>query len=373
MSQNRLIVFAGGGTGGHLFPALAIVEWLRAVPGDLRFEFFCTQRPIDQRILSSWDVPFTIQPVQSFGFTPGRAFRFYKAWRQSLATCDEHFTRDRPAVVIGTGGFGSGPPVKAAARLGVPTAIFNPDAIPGRANRYLARSAKTVFAQWAQTANHFPKSTNVVATGCPVRTGFYNARCNADYAIFGLDPGLKTLLVTGASSGARTINDALIELAPELMQVAGWQILHISGAADEDRLRRIYAQGPIPACVVDFTEAMPAALRIADLTVARAGAVALAELVATSTPAILMPYPFHRDNHQTANAEMLVQHGTAIRLTDTKDPAKNAGQLRATLLPLMNNAPELLKMSKAALQYSNRDSAELVAQHILDLGNLVLH
>lgn len=373
MSPNRLIVFAGGGTGGHLFPALAIVEWLRTVPGDLRFEFFCTQRPIDQRILSSWDVPFTVQPVQPFGFTPGRAIRFYNAWRKSLALCVEHFTRDRPAVVIGTGGFGSGPPVKAAARLRVPTALFNPDAIPGRANRYLARSVNTVFSQWAQTADHFPKFTNVIATGCPVRRGFYDTRTNADYAIFGLDPSLKTLLVTGASSGARTINEALIELAPYLMQVDGWQILHISGGADEDRLRRTYAQGPIRAYVVDFTEAMPVALRIADLAVARAGAVALAELTATATPAILMPYPFHRDNHQTANAEMLVQRGAAIRLTDSIDPAKNAVQLRAALLPLMNNGTALSKMSTAALQNSNRDSTALVSQHILDLGNLVLH
>jgi len=363
-----LIVFAGGGTGGHLYPALAIIEWFRDHRPDVRFEFFCTERPIDAQILSKWNVPFTPLPVKPIGLNPRSAIRFLRAWRQSMKLCIASFSRELPAVVVGAGGFGSGPAVKAALRRGIPTALLNPDAIPGRANRYLGRRVRAIYAQWEGTAACFPASATVIATGCPVRKEFRNREIGTEHALFELDPVLKTLLITGASSGAQTINEAAIGIASNLAEVEGWQVLHISGEHDARRLQNAYKNAHVRAKVVPFTHEMAAALRVADLALARAGAVTLAELIATNTPAVLMPYPFHRDNHQTANAEMLVRQGSAIRLTDLKSATANAAQLQTELLPLMRRPDLLAGMAEKAKRSNAGDAARTISGHLLRLA-----
>ena len=362
------IVFAGGGTGGHLYPALAIIEWFRDHHPDVRFEFLCTERPIDAQILSKWNVPFTTQPVQPLGLNPRSALRFLRAWRKSLKLCTDLFNRKSPAVVVGAGGFGSGPAVKAALKQSIPTALLNPDAIPGRANRYLGRQVRAIYAQWDGTAACFPASATVITTGCPVRKEFRDPGPGTEHALFGLDPALKTLLITGASSGARTINEAVMDLASDLAQLDGWQILHISGELDVKRLKDVYEAARVKASVVPFTHEMAAALRLADLTLARAGAVTLAELAATSTPAVLMPYPFHKDDHQTANAEMLVRQGSAVRVSDLKSAPANAAQLRTALLPLMRQPDLLAGMAEKAKQSGVTDAAQVISEHLLKLA-----
>ena len=362
------IVFAGGGTGGHLYPALAIIEWFRDHHPDVRFEFLCTERPIDAQILSKWNVPFTTQPVQPLGLRPRIAIRFLRAWRQSMKLCNDRFNRESPAVVVGAGGFGSGPAVKAALKQGIPTALLNPDAIPGRANRYLGRKVSAIYAQWDSTAACFPASATVIATGCPVRKEFRDPGSGTEHALFGLDPALKTLLITGASSGARTINEAVMELASDVAQIDGWQLLHISGELDAKRLEEVYESAQVRASVVPFTHEMAAALRIADLVLARAGAVTLAELAATATPAVLMPYPFHKDDHQTANAEMLVRQGSAIRVADLKSATANADQLRTELLPLMRRSDLLAGMAAKAKQSDAGNAARTISEHLLKLA-----
>ncbi len=363
-----LIVFAGGGTGGHLYPALAIIEWFRDHRPDVRFEFLCTERPIDTQILSKWNVPFTTQPVKPLGLRPRSALRFLQAWRKSMRLCVDRFKREAPAVVVGAGGFGSGPAVKAALKRGIPTALLNPDAIPGRANRYLGRQVRAIYAQWEGTAACFPASATVIATGCPVRKEFRTHELGTEHALFGLDPALKTLLITGASSGARTINEAVMEFASSLAEVDGWQVLHISGDLDAKRLEDAYERARVRASVVPFTHEMAAALRIANLVLARAGAVTLAELVTTGTPAVLMPYPFHKDDHQTANAEMLVRQGSAIRLTDLKSATANAAQLRSKLLPLIRRPDLLAGMAANAEQSGAGDAARSISEHLLRLA-----
>jgi UDP-N-acetylglucosamine--N-acetylmuramyl-(pentapeptide) pyrophosphoryl-undecaprenol N-acetylglucosamine transferase len=308
--------------------------------------------------------------VQPFGLNPRSALRFLRAWRKSLSLCDDLFSGESPAVVVGCGGFGSGPALKAALNRGIPTALLNPDAIPGRANRHFGKRVDAIYAQWDGAAACFPPSANVLATGCPVRKEFCNPKSVTDYTPFGLDPTLKTLLVTGASSGARTINEAVLELAQDLAQLDGWQVLHISGERDAKQLAETYEASRVKAAVVPFTHEMAAALRLADLALARAGAVTLAELAATATPALLLPYPFHRDDHQTANAEMLVRQGSAIRLVDLKSAAANAVQLRAELLPLMRGPDLLHRMATRADQSGTGQAAETISEHLLKLAQI---
>lgn len=368
MSDQILVAFAGGGTGGHLYPALAVVEWLRQHHPGVRFHFWCTQRPIDADILSRAGITFSTQPIQPLRLEPSGLLRFYRTWRTSKAMCRESFRRDRPAVVVGTGGYGSGPAVRTAQRLGIATALLNPDAIPGKANRYLASGVDAVFVQWPESSRYFRSRVNVVATGCPIREGFCRSAPLAGHAAFGLDPARKTLLVTGASSGARTINDALCEIASDLAQLVDWQVLHISGSDDQERMVLVYAQAGVSAQVVAYTHEMPAALRIAGLALARSGAVTLAELTATATPAALMPYPYHGDQHQTANARMLTARGQAIMVPDAMDPQINAALLRRVLLPLMSNPERLAVMRAAARAAVGPNPTQAVAEQVLSLA-----
>ena len=196
---NSLVVFAGGGTGGHLYPALAIADALRGRLPDVRFLFFGTQRQIERRILDRAGFDLIQQPLPPLRLAPWHWAGILLEYRRSSRLCASHFDADRPAIVIGTGGFGSVPPVGKAARAGIPTVLLNPDALPGRANRYLAAKADVVFAQWKQTFDHMPHSTPVVACGCPVRAEFNHASREAGIQRFGLDSDRKTLLVTGAS------------------------------------------------------------------------------------------------------------------------------------------------------------------------------
>jgi len=369
MNSKPLIVFAGGGTGGHLYPALAVVEWLRD-HCEVQYEFICTQKTIDEKILLQWDVPFTTLPVRPLNLKPYTLPGFYLTWKKSLQTCIARFRSRRPLVVVGTGGYGSGPAVKAASRLKIPTALLNPDAIPGRANRYLSRMVNEVYVQWKETLPYFPSNAHPTVTGCPVRKDFQKAKSNLDYERFELSSQLKTLLITGASMGARNINEALILLAPALSEIRNWQVLHFAGIEDEPRIKQAYSESGVAATVRAFSDQMASAFRCADLVVARAGAVTVAELAASSKPAILLPYPYHKDQHQRINAENLVRQGTAILREDLKDPQANAAGLKETLLPLLMSNDQLSRLSVATQTSPSAKAAEVISQHILRLGGI---
>ena len=362
------IAFAGGGTGGHLYPALAIADALRAKRPGTRFVFFGTQRLIDHRILSSADCELVTQPFPSMHRAPWRLFRILTGFRQSSLLCRSLFASDRPAVVIGTGGLGSVPAVREAARVGIPTALLNPDAMPGKANRYLADSVNVVFAQWEETISQLPHASRVEVCGCPVRAGFNRATREAGAVRFGLDADRKTLLVTGASQGARTINQAVLANLDFLESQRDWQVLHLTGDPDLEEVQAGYAGRSVRASILPFTEHMPEALAAADLVVSRAGASTLAEITAMGRPAVLMPYPYHRDKHQLANARCLVRVAAARIVHDRIDPEENAPALRDVLEPLMTNADLRNAMAQAARRIGRGHAASQIADRIVELA-----
>jgi UDP-N-acetylglucosamine--N-acetylmuramyl-(pentapeptide) pyrophosphoryl-undecaprenol N-acetylglucosamine transferase len=184
------------------------------------------------------------------------------------------------------------------------------------------------------------------------------------HSIFALNPTKPTLLVTGASQGARTINEAVIGLASEIA-AAGWQVLHLSGSADRDRVQSAYTKANTPAVVLAFTDQMAEAMAAADLIVSRAGASSLAELLAMGKPSILLPYPFHRDRHQSHNGQVLVDAGAAIMLEDQKDASANIRALAPVLTMLMTDTAKREKMSQAARALGRPEAADLVAECIV--------
>ncbi|MBN1491985.1 MAG: UDP-N-acetylglucosamine--N-acetylmuramyl-(pentapeptide) pyrophosphoryl-undecaprenol N-acetylglucosamine transferase [Phycisphaerae bacterium] len=363
-------VFAGGGTGGHLYPALAIASELRTLRPDVRVSFFCTDRPIDRRILDAAGFESLPQTVRPFSTRPWRWPGFLTAWRGAIRRCVAEFRTMRPAVVIGGGGYGSDPPVRAAMRLGIPTAILNPDLVPGRANRALAQRVDRVFAQWAGTQRYLGDVPGFRAWGCPVRPAFGRADRADGVRRFGLDPDRRSLLVTGASQGARTINEAMIALAPRLAEVDGWQVLHLAGSADVDRVRIAYAAAGMAAEVLSFTDHMAEAMVAADLAVSRAGASTLAELTAAALPSVLLPYPFHRDQHQLHNAEVLRDAGAAVIVPDRIDVVANAPALADALLGLMAEPDRLAAMATAARNLARPCAAFDLATELLVLAGL---
>lgn len=365
--ESPLIVFAGGGTGGHIFPALAIADALRRRLPGVRFVFFATQRPIDRRVLAEAGCDLVQQTLPTINRAPWHWLRMCLGYRQSSLLCRSRFESDRPAVVIGTGGLGSVSAVRRAIRTGIPVALLNPDAVPGRANRYLAGSADVVFVQSEEAVRHFPGSARVVISGCPVRPEFNEVSREAGLARFGLDANRKTLLVTGASQGARTINEVVVSNLALLESHDDWQVIHLTGDLDYEDVHAAYTRRSIRASLLPFTDHMAEALGAADLVIARAGASTLAEITAVGRASILMPYPYHKDQHQLANARCLVRASAARIVHDKVDPARNGPALREVLERLMSDDELRGYMAAAARRLGRGHAASQIADYIVEM------
>jgi UDP-N-acetylglucosamine--N-acetylmuramyl-(pentapeptide) pyrophosphoryl-undecaprenol N-acetylglucosamine transferase len=300
----------------------------------------------------------------------GGLIAFWKSWRETKDLVKKIVRENRPAAVLGLGGYAAGVAVEVAAKRGIPTAILNPDAIPGRANQYLMRYSQAICCQFEASrekiaAEHREK---VQVTGCPIRSDILSRPSREDAAgRLGIDPLLKTLVITGASQGAQTVNEAAVRLLSTLT-LRGWQILHLSGKDHAESVRAGYRENSIAAGVIDFTPAMADVWAVADLAISRSGASSCAELTACGVPSILMPYPFHKDLHQRANARILADAGAAVLVDDEKDARKNAEKLQALIEPLLYDAAKRGAMAESAKKLGRPDAAEKVAAIITQMG-----
>lgn len=369
-------VIAGGGTGGHLYPGLAVAEALQRAHPDSDVTVFGTTRAIDRRLVAPRGYELVEQPVRPFTFRPWKWPGFLFAWRAAVTQARGRFEGRRPALVLGLGGYAAGPAIVAAADMGIPTAIFNPDAEPGRANRHLASKVDCVYVQWEATAARFATARRVVCTGCPVRPEFASwapgAVSTTDRRVaarrtLGLDPARRVVLVTGASQGARSINRAMLELADLWRARADWRVVHLTGEPDYDNCREFYARRSVDAHVVAYTEQMALHMASADLVISRAGASTLAEITAMGLPSVLLPYPYDRRQHQSANARVLVEAGAAVLVDDAADPETNAARLRPVLDDLLADDERRAALSAASARIGRTDAAERMAAELLQL------
>jgi UDP-N-acetylglucosamine--N-acetylmuramyl-(pentapeptide) pyrophosphoryl-undecaprenol N-acetylglucosamine transferase len=361
--------FAGGGTGGHIYPAIAVAqELLRAEPA-CEITFFCSQRPIDARIFSGTGFHFIPLPVRSFSRNPYEAFLFLKSLFSAKKLVTQTILSDRPgeAVLFGIGGFVSAPAVLAARSLKIPIAILNIDAVPGKANKLFARYAKDIFVQFEKTGRGFgPNHHKVMVTGCPLRPAFFNADKNVVITALNLSPKKKVLLVTGASGGAANINNVIGYLLDQLETFAAdWQIVHLAGIAHYDAVRTLYKQAKIHHRVLDYFDDMPSLLAATELVIGRAGAMSVAEFAASCTPAICLPYPYHTDKHQKLNAQYLVDAGCAVLVDDLCDTEKTARLLWPVLAELMSLGEKLQQMQQNCGRIVQPDAAAQISQKLL--------
>ena len=368
-ADSPLYVFAGGGTGGHIYPALAVAEALERLVPTARVRFFCSDRAIDARILSPTGYEFTPLAVRGLSVRPDHLAGFMVAQWQAYRRARLLLKTARPVVVLGTGGFASAPAVLAGHRLGLPVALVNVDAVVGRANRLLARFADRVFVQFEETTAQFRPAGSVKVVGCPLRKGFAQPDRSRAITQLGLDPARKTLLITGASSGAASVNRAMEHILPRLAQFASdWQIVHLTGLRDHERCRRAYDAASIAHALVDYYDEMPDLYAAADLLVGRAGAVSVAEYAAAGLPAVCLPYPYHRDRHQLRNAQPLVAAGAAVIVDDRPDdPEQTAEQLHEHLYVLMRDAARRRAMAEAAGKLARPAAAETIARWLVEL------
>ncbi|MEQ1851215.1 MAG: undecaprenyldiphospho-muramoylpentapeptide beta-N-acetylglucosaminyltransferase [Chthoniobacteraceae bacterium] len=324
-------VIAAGGTGGHLFPGVAVGEVLLArghevmlLISEKEIDAVATRGRDDFRIerIAGMGMPRLLSPA-IFGF----AWRF---WR-SLRHCKALFREWAPAAVLGMGGFTSTAPILAGRSRGVPVFVHESNAIPGRANRLNARFVTSVLLGFEECRRHFPKARCEV-TGTPIRNALLRPVDKiAALTRFGLTPGRTTMLVMGGSQGAHGINTAAGGALPKLKSYA-WQAIHLSGAKDESATRAAYESHGVPASVAAFHHQMEEAYGASDFAIARSGAASLAELSHFGLPAILIPYPFAADDHQTANAKIFEAAGAGVLLKESEATADGLSRQIASFL-----------------------------------------
>ncbi len=364
MVGNPLFILAGGATGGHLCPGIAVADALVQLEPDAQVVFACADRPTDHAFLDPLDYGMVVQPVRPMPGSVHGWWRFLRSWRAGRRLARTMVADLQPAAVLGLGGYAAGPAVREAAAAGVPTALLNPDAVPGRANRYLARRVEAIFTQYPQAESGFAPhlAAKIHCVGCPVRQFPAITRDEAIDAL-GLRSDRRTLLVLGGSLGALSINRAVGALATDLGGLSDqWQLLHLTGGKLEFSAERF---APTHTVALEFCRSMHLAYAAADAVLSRGGASTLAELVDRGLPAAVMPYPHHRDQQQMRNGQALVDAGSAVLIEDRLEPAENARALRQGLLPILRNPETLASMRRAAKKMGARQADRKVASWML--------
>lgn len=311
------VIVTGGGTGGHVYPALAIIDGLRSRHADWAVLYAGSPRGLEARVAPAKGIPF--EPVRARGLAGGW-------WGRLRALCDlvigylqarRLVDRWRPDVVVGTGGYVSAPVVAAAGRRGVPVVLLEQNVTPGKATRWLSRWAAVICCGWPPAAGTL-RAEQVLVTGNPVRRDILAATRAAGRAALGIDPDRPVILVTGGSQGARRINEAVLAAAP-LWRDRPWTVVHLTGPAHQESAgaatTTALAGGSLVYRPEAYLEDMAGAYAAADVVVCRAGALTLAEVTARGLPAVLVPYP-GAGGHQLENAAALAAAGAAVVVPD---------------------------------------------------------
>ena len=354
-------VIAAGGTGGHLFPGLAVGEVL--IARGHRVLLIISEKEIDS-LATQGRGEFRIERVPGVGMqskSPVALVQFALKFRAGLNQVKALYRDFAPSAVLGMGGFTSTAPILAGRSRKIPTFVHESNAIPGKANRLNGRLVTRVLIGFEECAQFFPAGKCEV-TGTPIRTSL-TERLDKTKALaaFNLAPGKPTLLVMGGSQGAHGINQALINALPQL---AGkpLQIIHLAGKQDETLMRESYAKAGIPAFVAAFSHQMQEAYSAADFTIARSGAASLTELSQFALPGILIPYPFAAEDHQTFNAKIFERAGAATLLPERETTGEN---LAKKLLWFLDDPARLSEASARSASLAPTHAAERVADVLL--------
>ena len=346
------IIIAGGGTGGHVIPALAIAQQLKKQFA-AEVLFIGTARGIETRLVPQAGFPLELIRVGALKNVSlvTRAKTMFDLPR-ALWSSGRIVSDFRPDVVIGVGGYASGPAMIAALRRRIPTLAFEPNVVPGFANRIVARFVSAAAVHFEETREYFP---NAKVTGVPVRAAFFQIAPK-------VAGGIPTLLVFGGSQGAHAINQAMIEsLAGLRAKVPALHVIHQTGERDYNSVQTAYQSAGISSEVHKFIDDMPGTFARADLLVCRSGASTVGEITAAGKPAVFVPFPRAADDHQNKNARALENAGAAVVVEESK---LEAAYLVETIVALLRYPARLRTMSEAAKSLAHPKAVEEIAEMV---------
>jgi UDP-N-acetylglucosamine--N-acetylmuramyl-(pentapeptide) pyrophosphoryl-undecaprenol N-acetylglucosamine transferase len=356
-AKSPFVAIACGGTGGHLFPGLAVAEELKK--RGCSVALLISPKDVDQQAVKSatgMEI-FTLPAVAlqnrnyiSFGYS------FWQSWRAAKKI----FKTRPPQAVLAMGGFTSAPPILAGNVFGAKTFLHESNTIPGRANRFLSRFVDEAFVGFSEAGARL-KARKVTTTGTPVRPQFQPREVSECRVALGLEPDRPAILVMGGSQGASGLNEMILTALP-LLAAKNWQWLHLTGTNDFEKVKAGYATRGINAVVKTFLAEMDQALGAATASVSRSGASSLAEIAAMRLPSLLVPYPTAADNHQFVNASAFEKTGAA-KLLEQKNSTPE--KVAAILTGLVEDEPERTKMQSALAQWHAPAAAEQITGIIL--------
>lgn len=359
------VLIAGGGTGGHLFPGVAVADEFKDRGISREVLFVGTEHGIEARVIPKEG--YALKFVRAEGVA-GKAFlkkmKGLFMFLLSLYDSLRILRSFRPDVVIGVGGYASAGIVLTACGKGIPTIILEQNSVPGFANRFLGRFVDAIAVTYQESISFFPKERTYL-TGNPIRKRILRRNEDLARSLFPLSRDRFTVFIFGGSAGARSINQAMIEALQHLMDIReNIQFLHQTGAADHEAVMGAYRRYDFKGIVVPFIYEMAEAYMVADMVVCRAGASTLSELTAVGKPAILIPYPYAASNHQEYNARKLEDMGAAKMIRDRE---LNGEVLAAAIRKLFQDGHLRRDMQKAAAAFGRVDAAEKVIALALNL------
>ncbi len=359
-TSSPFIAIACGGTGGHLFPGLAVAEEL--VRRDCEVTLLVSPKEVDQQAVRSL-IGIGVATLPAVGLTRGGALGFLAGFAKSYRSAKTLFRKKVPQAVLAMGGFTSAAPVLAGKKLGAKTFLHESNTIPGRANRWLAHFVDEAFVYFHEASGRM-SITRAQVTGMPVRSQFLEEidPSSARMAL-GLRADQPVILVMGGSQGASGINNSVLAALPNLISRApDLQFLHLTGANDVEKVQKAYAAHHRKAVVRPFLTEMEFALGAATVAISRSGASSLAELAAMKIPSILIPYPTATDHHQFYNALAFVESGAAKMI---EQPSATPEKLSQMILSLLKNPKQRVSIQQALSQWHSAQAAENIADRIL--------
>lgn len=360
-----LAVLSGGGTAGHINPALALAEVLQDRGCEVRFAG--TPGGVEARLVPAAGIPFT--PFEASGFNRNHSLTLPKALltiQKSTKAASRWFDEVQPDVVVGFGGYVCIPVARAAEQRGIPVVVHEQNSVMGMANKYLARKAAAVCLTYEHAKGSLSDTSRVHITGNPVRAGVFSATREQGRETFGIPADARLVLVTGGSLGARHLNQAVVALKDELLAYEDVYVIQVSGPKEFDAVSQALALTPDQQKrwqVFGYLDRMGEAMAAADVIVSRAGATSLAEISARALPALLVPFPYATEDHQTTNARACVEAGAAFMVADAE---VEGPEFKRLLHQLIEDADLRARMAEAARAQKTRDASTLLADVVME-------
>lgn len=354
------IGIACGGTGGHLYPGLAVAEKLQQAGHQVII--YVSPKKIDQVVLKTYSqFQSVILPTVGWTGLNLKALNFCFKFFQAYALCVKEIRHHQPAAILGMGGFSSAPMLIAAARRGIPVLLHESNAIPGKVTKLLATQANKVLLGFEECADYLKKSKTQV-TGTPVRSTLVKVNRSKAAEYWGLNAERLIITIIGGSQGARGLNQLLIDSLPLLKKFKTTiQVIHQTGKEDQARVKKAYEQAEVKACVVDFCKHMEMLYSLSDLMIARSGAASLTEISYFGLPSLLVPYPHAAEDHQTFNAQVYVNAGASVLVQEN---LLGAELLSKTLEEWITCEKTRHHYGKKAASFAAHDAAQRVAQEV---------